>query len=175
MHDDNNPVSRHESNPSLGNSEADASVIDDQDHTLLSTDCFNRAWQLIDKKDRTPEEDERMISLAHASLSHWRMRTDCTDRNLSIGYWQISHVYALLGQASDADRYGELCLQVSREEPPFYLAYAHESLARAAMLNKQREHFDMHLTKAKSLAVHVSDAAERNALEHDLEGLIWRE
>ena len=66
-------------------------------HRWFSADCFNRVWALLEKAGRTPAEDERMISLCHASLAHWRERMDCTTRNLSIGYWQLSRVYAVLG------------------------------------------------------------------------------
>jgi len=144
-----------------------------QDHKRLSADCFNRAWELLDKKTRTQEEDERMISLAHASLAHWRLRKDCKEQNLSISYWQLSRVYAVLKQGDNAATYGGLCLHVSGKVPPFYLAYAHEALARAAMLNKQREPFDQHLAEARLLATKVGDADERRMLENDLASLTW--
>jgi len=145
----------------------------DQDHKKLSADCFNRVWELLDKKQRTPEDDERMITLAHASLAHWRLREDCTDRNLSIGCWQISRVYAVLRQGANAKHYGELCLSVSSKEPPFYLAYAHEALARAAMLNRQRDAYDLHLSEAKALTAKVADVEEKKLIQDDLESLHW--
>ncbi|MDZ4405188.1 protein kinase [Prosthecobacter sp.] len=157
----------------FGKSYAEAYETDGQDDKKLSADCFNRAWELLEKKNRSTEDDERMISLAHASLAHWRMREDCTDRNLSIGYWQISRVYAVLGQGNNAERYGGLCLRVSGKEPPFYLGYAHEALARAALLNERRELFDKHLTEAKALAAKVTDADEKKMLEDDLATLLW--
>ena len=152
---------------------AEAYETHGQDDKKLSADCFNRAWELLDKKQRTTEDDERMISLAHASLAHWRMREDCTDHELSIGYWQLSRVYAVLGQGNNAARYGGLCLHVSGKETAFYLAYAHEALARAALLNKQRELFDQHLADAKALVTRVTDADEKKMLEDDLAALIW--
>lgn len=156
-----------------GKTYAEAYETDGQDHKKLSVDCFNRAWELLEKKERTKEEDEHMISLAHASLGHWRMREDCTDRNLSIGYWQLSRVYAVLGQGANAKRYGGLCLAVSGNEPPFYLAYAHEALARAALLNRERAAFDTHLATAKALAAKVTDAEEKKLLDDDLAALVW--
>jgi tRNA A-37 threonylcarbamoyl transferase component Bud32 len=157
----------------FGKPYAEAYETDGQDHKKLSADCFNRTWELLEKKERTAEENERMISLSHASLAHWRMREDCTDRNLSIGYWQLSRVYAVLGQGNNAERYGGLCLRVSSQEPPFYLAYAHEALARAALLNERRELFDKHLAEAKTLAAKVTDAEEKKMLVDDLATLLW--
>jgi hypothetical protein len=154
-----------------GKSYAEAYQTNGQDHKALSADYFNRTWELLEKKDRTKEDDERMISMAHASLAHWRMRDDCTDRNLSIGYWQLSRVYATLGQAENARRYGDLCLGVSGKEPPFYLAYAHEALARAAQMQGDKPAFDTHLNEARTLAAKVEDAEEKKALDADLTDL----
>jgi hypothetical protein len=159
----------------FGKSYAEAYETNGQDHKALSADFFNRTWELLDQKGRTKEEDERMISMAHASLAHWRMREDCPDRNLSIGYWQLSRVYAVLGQAETAQCYGELCLSVSGKEPPFYSGYAHEALARAALLMKDKAGFDAHLAEARAHAARVSDAEEKKMIEGDLNGLVWPE
>lgn len=158
----------------FGKPYAEAYETEGQDHRKLSADSFNRTWELLDKEKRSQEEDERMISFAHASLAHWRMREDCTDQNLSIGYWQISRVYAVLGDGENAKRYGELCLAVSGKEPPFYLGYAHEALARAFVVQKDRAAFDRHLAEARTQATLVTDPEERKFLEGDLAGLSWR-
>ena len=102
-------------------------------HKYFSVQCFNQAWDLIEKQERTPEEDEEMIRLSMAASWHWTRRSDCSEVNKSIGYWQISHIYAILGQADNARRYGQLCLVASHAEdiPPFYLEYSYETLSRA--------------------------------------------
>lgn len=82
-------------------------------------------------------------------------------------------MYAVLGQGENADRYGGLCLRVSGQESPFYLAYAHQALAHAAMLNERRELFENHLAEAKALAAKVADADEKKNLEDDLASLEW--
>ncbi len=164
----------------FGKPYAEAHDTEGQDHRRLSADCFNRTWELLEKENRTVEEDERMLSLAHASLAHWRMREDCTDHHLGIGYWQISRVYAVLGDGGNAKRYGALCLAVSQakppfrqQEPPFFLGYAHEALARAALVQEDRTAFDRHLAAAREQAVLVSDVEERKLLEDDLARLQW--
>lgn len=139
-------------------------------HRWFSADCFNRVWALLEKPDRTAEESERMISLAHASLAHWRERTDCTARNLSVGCWQVSRVYAVLRQPENARRYGQLCLELSTGEEPFYLGYAHEALARAGKLSGDASAAH-HLAEALRLSALVIDREERTALERDLAAL----
>ena len=138
-------------------------------HRYFSADCFNRVWAFIEKPDRSPGDDEQMLLLALASLWHWTQRDDCADQNLSIGYWQVSRVYALRGDGPSALRYGEICLHYSQKEPPFFLAYAHEAIARAAALNGQTDRVTYHLTEARGLAAQVGDPEERAALEKDLD------
>ena len=53
-------------------------------HKYFSAHCFNSAWDLIEKSDRTADDDDRMIRLAQASVWHWTQREDCAKRNLSV-------------------------------------------------------------------------------------------
>ncbi len=138
-------------------------------HRYFSTACFNAVWSLIDKPDRSLDDDESMISLAHAAIWHWTQREDCSPRNLSIGYWQLSRVYALIGQGERARYYGDRCLAVSRDEEPFYLGYAHEALARAAAVLQDGDEMAEHLRQARDLAEAVSDVEEKKILMADLE------
>jgi hypothetical protein len=140
-------------------------------HKHFAAECFNWTWNLIEKPCRTPEDDEQMRSLCHASLWHWTQRDDCTPRNLSIGYWQLSRVYALLGRAEDATRYGELCLRHSESEAPFYIGYAHEALARAAMVGGDARRLSEHLGAARQFAAQVTNPEEREMLVKDLDGI----
>ena len=97
-------------------------------HKFFSAHCFNSAWELIDKPERTPEENEQMIQRTMASLWHWTQRDDCTEKNLSIGYWQAARVYALAGEADNARKYAQRCLDITPTDDPFCLfAYAHEA------------------------------------------------
>ena len=80
-------------------------------HKYFSTFCFNSAWDLMDKSERTAAEDEEMLRLSLASTWHWSQREDCTQANLSVGYWQTSRIYATLGQADNARRHGQLSLR----------------------------------------------------------------
>src|SRR5687767_8125788 len=93
---------------------SDVSGLDQQSaHRLFSSDCFNRAWDLIDKPQRTPDEDRQLLLLSLTSLYHWTQRADCSPRNLSIGYWQAARVFALLGQAGNARAFATVCLEQS--------------------------------------------------------------
>jgi hypothetical protein len=142
-------------------------------HKYYSANCFNQAWDLIDKEQRTPEEEEQMIRLTHASFYHWTQRPDYSSTSASIGYWQASRIYAILGQADNASRYGQLCLEVSQDQgvEPFFLGYAYEALARAAAAAGNHQDMDLYLEKARQAAAEVKKAEDRKMLLDDLQSI----
>ena len=137
-------------------------------HKHFSTQCFNRAWDLIEKTNRTPEENRLMLALNQASIFHWLQRDDCNSQRLSVGYWQASRIQALLGNAVEALRNANVCLTYSGELKPFYLGYAHEALARAHSLAGDSQAVAAHLKLSLELANRVGDKGERDLLLADL-------
>lgn len=142
-------------------------------HKYFSADCFNKTWDLLDKPARTKEDDQAMIQTTLASLWHWSQRPDCNDTNRSIGYWQASRVYATVGLADEAARYGRLCLDVSQGDDiePFFLGYAHEALARAAMVSGHHEKMSAHLAEARRIAETITNDDSKKMLVADLDTL----
>ena len=139
----------------------------------FAADCFNKAWELIDADDRSPEQDEQMIRLNQASMFHWTQRPDCTGKNLSIGYWQASRINAILGRHKAAVHYGQLALDYSADEAPFYKGYAHEALARAETGAGKGDAAREHLVQARSFADQVEDTEDRTLLLEDLDTIQW--
>jgi hypothetical protein len=139
-------------------------------HKYFSANCYNQAWDLIDKADRTPAEDEQMIRLTLASHYHWTQRDDYSPTSASIGHWQTSRIYAILGQVENARRYGQLCLEASRAEdvPPFYLGYAYEALARAEAVGGDQEKSEHFINKAKAVAERIEKPEDKKPLLDDL-------
>lgn len=143
----------------------------DAAHRFFSAECFNRAWDLLDKAERTAAEVEDMIHLAHASMWHWCQRPDQQQRNLTVGYWQLSRVYAVAGDPAPAAGYGRLSLEASRGQGAFLTAYAHEALARAAAVGRDRATMEGHLAEARALLPQVTDPEERGPLQADLNSI----
>ncbi|MBE9474358.1 MAG: hypothetical protein IMY85_05665 [Chloroflexi bacterium] len=139
-------------------------------HKYFSANCFNQAWDLIDKTERTPKEDEEMIRLSLASHYHWTQRDDYSNTNASIALWQISRIYAILGQADNARRYGQLCLEASQGEgvTPFFLGFAYEALARAEAVGGNEEEMQAFLNDARTTAEKIKEEDEKNMLLDDL-------
>lgn len=140
-----------------------------QAHRYFAAHCFNRTWELIDKPDRTPEDDEMMLHGSIASLWHWKNCEHCSDTILSVGYWQISRVYTLLKRPAGALVHAETCLRLSEHLPPFYLGYAHEALARATQLAGDEPRTRHHRHLAQLCLPQIIDLEERQALAADLE------
>lgn len=139
-------------------------------HKFFAADCYNRTWELMDKSQRSPVDDEQMLLLTMASAWHWSQRADCTDENRSIAYWQIARVYALLEQADNARRYGRLCLDASQGKglPPYCLAYAYEALARAEMVAGDRVKMQDYLAEARRVAERMTDVEDKKMVLDDL-------
>ncbi len=139
-------------------------------HKYYSAECFNRAWDYIDKTERNENEQDSMLQLSLASLWHWMQRKDVTATDLSIGYWQVSRVFALLKQAELARRYGEFSLKAAQgpDVEPFVLGYAYESLARAEMVAGDVESMEKYLIQARQIVSALPDD-EKKQLSNDLD------
>ncbi len=100
-------------------------------HRRLAVELFNHTWDLMEKKDRMKEEDERMVHAAHSSRFHWGEVGE--PLNLAVGEWQIARVYSTLKRPSSALRHARRCLEIIEETgiTGFYCASAYEGLAKA--------------------------------------------
>jgi len=138
-------------------------------HRHFSGACFNACWGLIDLAERTPEQEEEMIRLAVASHHHWTQRDDCGAKETSVANWQLSRVFARVGEVSLAVRYGQRSLAAGQQEGvgPFYVAYAHEALARAAAVAGDTEARDHHAAEARA-ALEGVEAETAGWVEKDL-------
>lgn len=140
-------------------------------HRYFAAPCFNKTWEYIDGPNRTEEDKFAMLQTAMTSLWHWTQREDATSTNLSIGYWQVSRVYALLGQAHNARKYAEASLKYSDGSEPEYIGFAYEASARAELVAGNKTKMDEYLAKAHEFAGQVKEEDERKILVNDLASL----
>ncbi|HQR15958.1 MAG TPA: hypothetical protein PLZ37_15460 [Nitrospira sp.] len=140
-------------------------------HKYFAADCFNKAWDLIEKAERTPEEDRLMVALNQASVFHWLNRADCTSENLSVGFWQASRIQALLGRATEALHQAETCLSYSHGLEPFYVGYAYEALARATFLVGDSAKAKEYMENARRHAASIKNKDHKAMLLKDLDSL----
>jgi DNA-binding transcriptional MerR regulator len=137
----------------------------------LARTLFNQTWTLIEKESRSPDEDARMIHMAHASRFHWDNAGD--DQNRAIGEWQCSRVYATLGRGEPALYHAQRCLSYAdRPGTEVWLAAsAYEGLARAQAVAGDLEAARDSRDRAIALAETVSDSEERKIVITDIDTL----
>lgn len=142
--------------------------LDRRDEQRLAARLFNRVWELLDRADRTADDDDEMLHAAHASRHHWGQVGEPV--HWARGEWQCSRVYATLGRAEPALYHGRRCLEITErhELSPFDIGCAHEAIARAAGLAGSADRAAAHAALAAEAAKAITDPEERQVLLADL-------
>ncbi len=138
-------------------------------HRAVGIELFNQTWALMDKPDRTVEENDAMLHMAHASAHHWRAEgTGATANNLARSEWQVSRVYTVLGRAEPAAYHARRCLEICQANGigDWDLAFAYEALARAASLAGDHEAAAGYVEQAR--AVTIAEDSDRDLVQADL-------
>ena len=141
------------------------------DQRLLAAQLFNETWRLMEREDRSRDDDDRMIHTAHASRYHWGQAAEATPAHLARGEWQISRVYTVLGRPEPALHHARRVLDICQEHSisDWGLAFAYEALARASAVagdaGQARSYTDQALAAAKQIA----EDDDRDLLLADLE------
>lgn len=140
-------------------------------HRQLAASLFNGTWDLLEKPDRTPDEDAEMLHMAHASRYHWGKVGG--PRQLATGEWQISRVYSVIGEPEAARRFAYLCQHRTKEARlgAFHLGYACEALARAAHAAGDEVECAARVAEARAYLGQVQDTQDAALLKADLDSL----
>jgi tetratricopeptide (TPR) repeat protein len=128
-------------------------------------------WRLLEKEDRSVEEDDRMLHMAHASRYHWGQVG--APVNLSRGEWQCSRVYSVLGRAEPALHHAWRGLEICRAHGigDWDLAYAYESLARAHAVAGDKDQARTWTEQALAAAEDIAADEDRELVLTDLEAI----
>jgi tetratricopeptide (TPR) repeat protein len=128
-------------------------------HRKVAGECFNKAWDLLDKKDKSADEERQMLHLAHASRYHWSLAG--TPRNLAVGDWQISRIYASLNQPQLALHFAKSSLEICQEDNLSEVLHsAYEAMARAYALSKDYQPAKDYLNKAREQLAKITPDEE---------------
>ncbi|HEX38333.1 MAG TPA: hypothetical protein ENG70_05735 [Candidatus Cloacimonetes bacterium] len=144
----------------------------EQAHQIFAVDFFNKTWDFIEKEDRTPEEDETMLNLAHASLMHWAMVGQPI--NVQRGEWMVANVYTILGRPVAALHHAQNCLDLTNkfDFKDFDLAFAYEIYARALAMQGDKR-WKEYYQKAKDAAAQIEKKEDREYFLQVLESEPW--
>jgi len=137
-------------------------------HRAFATAAFNRAWELIDATDRTPEQDRRMLVLAFAARWHWGEIG--TPENIVVSDWQVAHVASLAGEVSLAMTFATAAYDGARdaELPDWLRASTAEGMARACAAGGDRAGHDRYAAEARALVATLDDPEDRALIESQL-------
>jgi hypothetical protein len=110
--------------------EEHGSQTDKEFHRKIAAECFNRTWDYLEQNNRSLDDDQMMLNLAHASRYHWSLIGK--PWNFTTGDWQISRVYAALNQPDLALNFAKKALETSQKHNlSERLISAYEGMARA--------------------------------------------
>jgi len=146
-----------------------AQAVDEETHRRLGIDLFNKTWTLMERDDRTREDDDEMVHCAHASAYHWQQVG--TQANRARSEWQCSRVYAILGRPEPALAHARRCLELVEAAPAemeqFDLPAAYEALARAHSVAGDRVEAARFLQLGRAETATIEDEDDRGIMEAD--------
>jgi hypothetical protein len=142
-------------------------------HKKFAVDCFNQIWPLLERKDRTSEDEELMIHLAHTSLFHWlHVGTPVNEQR---GEWMLARVYTVLCDKVRSLHHAKRCLALTERHnlKDFDLAYGYEAMARACALNDLPVEFRNYISLAREAADQIAGKDDRDLFLNDLSSEPW--
>ena len=144
-------------------------------HYLFATSFRERTWDLLDKPNRTPEDDELMLSFAHTSLAHWRFIGTAVRHQR--GEWMLARVYAVLGESELAVRYARRCWSLLEsdkiEMEDFDFAFGAEGLARAYAIAGNRPEALKYIALAQQAGEAIASPDDHEAFFKEFNGGNW--
>ncbi|MCU0519706.1 MAG: hypothetical protein MUF84_03295 [Anaerolineae bacterium] len=147
----------------------------DEAHLAFAKQANGEVWSLLDKADRSADEDHAMVVAAFASLYHWRAVGQAVHHQR--GEWLIAHVFTVLGDVRPAVAYAERCMATTEahrgQMTDFDLAYAYEGLARAHALAGRDQDARHYLAEAMRAGSEILDPDDRSIFEGDVQGGDW--
>ena len=146
-----------------------------EEHRRLGVELYNGTWELIERQDRTTDEDDEMLDRAHASAYHWRHAAGATAANRARSQWLCSRVHALTGQPEGALHHARRCLALVEEHgdemEDWDLAAAHEALARAHLAAGDPAEARRHFELARAGTETIANEHDRKHIDADLDAL----
>ena len=132
-------------------------------------------WDLLDKAERTKEENERMLCSAFASCRHWLEAG--TGMHHQRGEWMIARVYSVLGLGEAAVRHANRCLDLTEqhagEMADFDWAFAYEAVARANAVIRSRDKALEYIALAEKAGQAIADQESKEIFFGDFNGGDW--
>ena len=154
----------------------DDHILTDELHKKVGIALFNETWDLMEKENRSAQDDEQLLNIAYSSTYHWSKVGNPI--NLQRSQWQLSRVYCELDRAEPAMYHARRCLYYTEQMQDsnlsnkgfadFDLAFAYEAVARAATLLKDRQTYENYYTYAKAAGSKIKEKDDREWFDKQL-------
>jgi hypothetical protein len=139
-------------------------------HRALAVELYNRAWELLAIEARTADQDDELVSAAHASAWHWSRAG--TAANAARAHWLCSRVYARLGRGEPAvhhaRRANEIVAAGGDGFEDWDAAAAAEAMARALAVTGDPAGCAAWKARAVLAVGAITDPEDRAVIEADL-------
>lgn len=139
-------------------------------HRSQGIEANNSIWDLVDKADRTPDDDEELLRRAYAAAYHWQRAAGRQPINEARARYMLAKAHLLAGLPERSLHYADACLAATLAAgagaADFDLAYAHEARARALRALGRTEEAATAWATAKGVS--VADPDDRALVEADL-------
>jgi hypothetical protein len=147
----------------------------DEAHLFFAKSLNGEVWELLQKMNRSKDENETMLYAAFASAYHWLHAG--TGVHHQRAEWLLSHIYAELGTLHPALSHASRCFELTNEFPvlmkDFDRAYAFEALARANALVGNKEEAIKYIQLADEAGQAISNEEDKAIFQGDFNGGDW--
>ena len=130
--------------------------------------CYNRAWELLEKRPRSADEDADLLATAFAQRFHWFRVGEAHEK--AIAEWQVSRAAAALRHGRLAVEYAERARTIADgcNGPDFLMASIYEGLARAYAAAGDVVTRDRWLAEARTSLAGITEEDDREVIEQQI-------
>lgn len=144
-------------------------------HRFFAIQFNGKTWDLLEKAERSKEDDDLMVLSAYASLRHWLEAG--TGVHHQRGEWLIARVYSVLGVSEGALYHANRCLELTEQHKDlvedFDWAFAYEGVARANAVAGNRDEALAYIKKAEKAGETIADEQSKEIFAADFDGGDW--
>jgi hypothetical protein len=136
------------------------------DHRAIAVATFNACWDILDKPERTRDDEITLLTSAFASRLHWLEAGG--PRQWVTSDWMVSRAAGIAGYPSLSIDFAQRAVDASDGQPDWMVASAAEGLARAYALAGDRERRAEWVAKATALVAAIEEDEEREIIAGQL-------
>lgn len=144
-------------------------------HRYFAQSTNRRVWDLLQKPNRSPAENDEMLHAAHASAYHWGVAGTVVHQQRA--EWLLSRVHVVLGHGNESLRHAQRCFELTEANrgmmQDFDIAYAFEGLARAQAILGDHKLAEEFLVLAEQAGNAIVDEEDRSIFLGDFDGGEW--